>query len=106
LVGRDNVEGPYYEYSGRNMYDIRKSSQEPAYTDFFIKYLNLPSTQEALGLDHPIRYEPSSNEVYSSFQLSGDYVYPGYPEDIGFLLDQGIRVMYGSPRNSPHLLAD
>lgn len=95
--GRDNVEGPYYEYSGRNMYDIRKSSQDPAYTDFFIKYLNLESTQEALGINPLFRYEPSSNEVYSAFQLSGDYVYPGYIEDLGYLLDKGVRVVYASP---------
>ncbi|OIW35227.1 alpha/beta-hydrolase [Coniochaeta ligniaria NRRL 30616] len=90
---RDNVEGPYYEYSDRSMYDIRKSSQDPAYTDFFIKYLNLPSTQEALGVKLLSKYEPSSNEVYSAFQLSGDYVYPGYIDDLAFLLDKGVRVV-------------
>ncbi|KAB5580578.1 Alpha/Beta hydrolase protein [Coniochaeta sp. 2T2.1] len=90
---RDNVEGPYYEYSDRSMYDIRKSSRDPAYPDFFVKYLNLPSTQEALGVDLYFRYEPSSNKVYSAFQLSGDYAYPGFLEDLGFLLDRRVRVV-------------
>ncbi|KAB5536412.1 Alpha/Beta hydrolase protein [Coniochaeta sp. 2T2.1] len=88
---RDNVEGPYYEYGGHSMYDIRKSSQDPPYPDFFVKYLNLPSTQEALGVDLLFEYEPSSNEVYSAFELNGGYVYPGFLEDLGFLLDKGIR---------------
>ncbi len=48
-TGRDNVEGPYYEYSGRNMYDIRRSSDDNLVSDFFVRYLNLPSTQEACG---------------------------------------------------------
>lgn len=92
--GRDNVEGPYYEYSERNMYDIRKSWEESVYTDFFVKYLNLPSTQQALGVDLLFMYEPSNNEVYSAFQLSGDYVYPGYLDDLEYLLGKGVRVVY------------
>jgi hypothetical protein len=76
------------------MYDIRKPAQDPAYPNFFVKYLNLPSTREALGVASSFEYEPSSNKVYSAFQLSGDYVYPGYLDDLGFVLDSGVRVVY------------
>lgn len=88
------------------MYDIRKSSEEPAYSDFFVKYLNLQSSQEALGVDLLFRYEPSSNEIYSAFQLSGDYVYPGPLEALSLLLDMGVRIVYGSTQHPPAILAD
>lgn len=39
---RDNVEGPYYQYSGRGVYDIRHPYNDPTPMDTFVDYLNLP----------------------------------------------------------------
>lgn len=79
------------------MYDIRKFDALPASPGFFADFLNLPSTQEAIGVDIGYIYESSNNDVYLAFQQSGDYVYPNYLEDLEYLLDQGIRVMYVYP---------
>jgi len=92
-LGRDNVEGPFYQYSGRNMYDIRRMAEDPVVSDSFVDYLNLPSTRRTLGVDSNSTYEASSVDVYWAFQQSGDYVYPSYREDIEFLLERGLRVM-------------
>jgi carboxypeptidase D len=92
-IGRDNVEGPFYLYSDRSMYDIRRMSYEQPYPDFFIRWLNLPETQRALGVQVSFMYEESSHDVYSAFQQSGDYVYPGFKEDLEFLLAVGIRIL-------------
>jgi len=75
------------------MYDIRKLAAQPAYSDFFVKYLNLPETQKALGIEETFLYEPLSDDVYAAFQQSGDYVYPDYMSALGQLLDSGIRVV-------------
>lgn len=90
---RDNVEGPYYSYSERSMYDIRKNSNQRAYPDFFVKYLNTRETQDALGVALDFKYEDSSYDVYVAFQHSGDYAYPGFLEDLEFLMDKGIRIL-------------
>lgn len=90
---RDNVEGPYYSYSERSMYDIRKDSSQRAYPNFLVKYLNAPKTQEALGVALGFKYEDSSYDVYLAFQHSGDYAYPRFLEDLEFLMDKGIRVL-------------
>jgi len=90
---RDNVEGPYYTYSQRSMYDIRKTSDQRLYPDFFVKYLNEPATQEALGIAIDFEYKESSYDVYLAFQHSGDYAYPRFLQDLEFLLDHGVRVL-------------
>ncbi|PKS10615.1 hypothetical protein jhhlp_002370 [Lomentospora prolificans] len=90
---RDNVEGPYYSYSQRSMYDIRKASNQRPYPDFMVKYLNAPTTREALGVGVDFTYEDSSYDVYLAFQHSGDYAYPRFLQDLEFLLDRGTRIL-------------
>jgi Serine carboxypeptidase len=46
---RDNVEGPYYAYGGRGVYDIRHPYDDPTPPEYFVDYLNLPEVQNALG---------------------------------------------------------
>jgi hypothetical protein len=87
------VEGPYYEYSGRSMYDIRRTDGDEVVSKAFVDYLNLPSVREALGVNLTNGYEMSSQDVYFAFQQTGDYVYPIFLEDLGFLLDRGVRVV-------------
>lgn len=88
---RDNVEGPYYQFSGRGVYDIRHPYNDPTPPIYFIKYLNLPSTQQALGVN--LNYTQDANdEIYYAFQQTGDFVYPNFLEDLEMILNNGVRV--------------
>jgi carboxypeptidase C (cathepsin A) len=46
---RDNVEGPYYTFGGRGVYDIRHPYKDPTPPTYFEDYLNIPEVQDALG---------------------------------------------------------
>lgn len=94
---RSNVEGPYYDYGERGVYgkchktfllimdlarprivpklthcstDIRHPYDDPTPPDYFVDFLNLASTQEALGVN--INYtSTSSNSVGRGFASTG-----------------------------------
>ncbi|KAI9813836.1 MAG: hypothetical protein M1827_003626 [Pycnora praestabilis] len=88
---RDNVEGPYYEYGMRGVYDIRHPYDDPTPPTYFINFLNEASTQQALGVN--LNYTMDANdEVYYAFQQTGDFVYPNFIEDLEMILDNGVRV--------------
>lgn len=90
-ICRRFVEEPYYEYSGRGVYDIRHPYKDPTPPTYFIKFLNLPSTQEALGVN--INYtSDSSTAIYYGFAFTGDFVYPTFKTDVEMLLNNGVRV--------------
>ena len=64
---RDNVESPYYYYSGRGVYDIRHVYLDPTPPTYFEDYLNQATIQNALGVD--TNYSLDANEnVYYAFQ--------------------------------------
>ncbi|ETI22620.1 hypothetical protein G647_06696 [Cladophialophora carrionii CBS 160.54] len=92
---RDNVEGPYYYYGDRGVYDIRHPFQDPTPPDYFVDFLNLPSTQQALGVD--TNYTSSNNDVYYAFQQTGDFVYLNFLSDLEQILNSSVRVtlVYG-----------
>ena len=92
---RNNVEGPYYYYSGRGVYDIRHPSDDPTPPSYYVDYLNMDSTRNALGVN--LNYTQSNNEVYYAFQQTGDFVYPNFIEDLEMLLNNSVRVsmIYG-----------
>lgn len=93
---RDNVESPYYYFSGRNAYDIRAPSVDPTPPGYFLDYLNQASVQAAIEVD--TNYSAFSNlEVYYAFQQTGDFVYNNFIEDLEDILDSGVRVslVYG-----------
>ena len=93
---RDNVESPYYYYGGRGVYDIRHPFDDPTPPDYFVNYLNLATTQEALGVD--TNYTQYSNdEVYYAFQQTGDFVYLNFISDLEQILNSSVRVtlVYG-----------
>ena len=93
---RDNVESPYYEYSGRGVYDIRHPYNDPTPPTYFEDFLNLASTQEALGVD--LNYTQDANdEIYYAFQQTGDFVFPNFIEDLEMILNNSVRVslIYG-----------
>lgn len=93
---RDNVEGPYYSYGNRGVYDIRHPLDDPTPPDYFQEFLNLASTQEAIGVNTNYT-QYSNNEIYYAFQQTGDFVYPIFLEDLQVLLDSPVRIalIYG-----------
>ncbi|QIW97326.1 hypothetical protein AMS68_002844 [Peltaster fructicola] len=87
---RDNVEGVYYSYGGRGVYDIRHPINDPTPPEYFTQYLDLPAVQKAIGVD--LNYTESNSDIYWAFQSTGDFVYPNFLQDLEYLLDQGVRV--------------
>jgi carboxypeptidase C (cathepsin A) len=88
---RDNVEGPYYEYGQRGVYDIRHPIDDPTPPEYFADYLNLPAVQQALGVD--LNYTESNDEIYYAFQNTGDFIYNEFVSDLGHIIDSGVRVV-------------
>jgi carboxypeptidase C (cathepsin A) len=86
---RDNVESPYYYYSGRGVYDIRHEYDDPTPPSLYPDYLNLPEVQEALGVT--LNYS-GNNANYYAFQNTGDFIFPNFRLDLEYLLNQGVRV--------------
>ena len=84
------VRGPYLEVSGRNYYDMATFDPDPFPDPFYVGFLNQPHVQAALGV--PLNWTQSSGPVSSAFRSVGDYVRPGWLEDMAYLLDRGIKV--------------
>ncbi|KAG4029948.1 hypothetical protein MFRU_014g02390 [Monilinia fructicola] len=87
---RDNVEGLYYSYGERGTYDIRHPSDDPTPPTYFVDFLNLASTQNALGVN--LNYTDGNDDIYYAFQQTGDFVYPNFLEDLEYLLAKDVRV--------------
>ncbi|GKZ33466.1 hypothetical protein AbraIFM66950_003364 [Aspergillus brasiliensis] len=92
---RDNVEGPYYQFGARGVYDIRHPYNDPTPPSYFVDYLRKDSVMDAIGVD--INYTDSSSDVYYAFQQSGDFVWPNFIEDLEEILQLPVRVslIYG-----------
>jgi hypothetical protein len=86
----DNVRGPYLEYSGRNYYDMATLDPDPFPPPFYEGFLNQPYVQAAIGV--PLNWTQSSTAVSDAFRSIGDYIRPGWIEDLAYLLDNGIKV--------------
>nr|POE54182.1 carboxypeptidase s1 like a [Quercus suber] len=86
---RDNVEGPYYAYGGRGIYDIRHPIEDPTPAKYFQQYLNLPHVQNALGVN--LNYTQANNDVYYQFQDTGDFTL-SYISNLEHVLALGVRV--------------
>lgn len=94
----NTIEGSYIEFSGRGYYDIAHLNPDPFPPPYFLGYLNQHWVQSALGV--PINFTESVDSVYDAFKKTGDYPRSdvrGYLEDLGYLLDSGIKValVYG-----------
>ncbi|KAL8795127.1 MAG: hypothetical protein Q9195_002424 [Heterodermia aff. obscurata] len=87
---RTNVEGPYYTYGDRGVYDIRDPYDDPTPPLYFEDYLNLAPVQDAIGVN--LNYTDSNSDVYYAFETTGDFVYPTYKEDVEMILNNGVRV--------------
>ncbi|KAL8998288.1 MAG: hypothetical protein Q9169_002602 [Polycauliona sp. 2 TL-2023] len=87
---RTNVEQPYYVFGGRGVYDIRHPYDDPTPPPYFNDYLNKAEVQNALGVN--LNYTQSNNEVSYAFQLTGDFAYPNFIEDLEMILNNSVRV--------------
>ncbi|OQE31535.1 hypothetical protein PENSTE_c001G02100 [Penicillium steckii] len=92
---RDNVESPYYAFSGRGTYDIRHPANDPTPPSYYEKYLAKDSVMNALGVD--LNYTSSNSEIYYAFQQTGDFVWPNFISDLEDILARPVRValIYG-----------
>ncbi|KAJ5180398.1 hypothetical protein N7492_003608 [Penicillium capsulatum] len=92
---RDNVESPYYMFSGRGTYDIRHPSKDPTPPSYYMNYLANDTVLNALGVD--VNYTQSNGEVYYAFQQTGDFVWPNFLSDLEDILTRPVRValIYG-----------
>jgi carboxypeptidase C (cathepsin A) len=85
---RGYVEEPYYD-EGNNPYDVRPNAEQPP--EYFIEFLNLTSTQNALGVDMNYTAD-SSSTVASAFAEIGDFVFPQFIHELEGLLAAGVRL--------------
>ncbi len=86
----EHVRDPYLLYSGRNYYDMATLDPDPFPAPFYEGFLNQEHVQVALGV--PLNWTQSSEAVSDAFRGIGDYVRPGWLEDLAYLLDNGIKV--------------
>ncbi|KAJ5087807.1 hypothetical protein N7456_011423, partial [Penicillium angulare] len=94
----EKVEGVYPTYAQRGYYDITHKDPDPFPEPFYFGYLSQHWVQKALGV--PINFTESIDSVSRGFASTGDYPRAdvhGYLHDIGYLLDNGIKVslIYG-----------
>jgi carboxypeptidase C (cathepsin A) len=97
------VENMYDIYSGRDEYDMRYLTPDPFPYDYFVKYLNTPDVQKAIGAYQ--NFSTSSRTVSSAFGNTGDDDREsGTIEACQKLLDAGIQVMlyYGDAYICPY----
>ena len=87
---RTNVEEPYYVFGDRGVYDIRDPYNDPTPPTYFVDYVNQAEIQQALGVN--LNYTESNNDVGYAFQMTGDFVYPNFLEDLEVILNNGVRV--------------
>ena len=71
-------------------YSIRHPYEDPTPPTYFTDYLNLASTQAALGVN--LNYTDSNTDVYYAFQKTGDFVYPNFLTDLEMILNNSVRV--------------
>jgi carboxypeptidase C (cathepsin A) len=94
-IATGDLENPYFD-AGYGYYDIAAVSQDPFPRNFYVGYLNQPHVQRALGV--PVNYtNPGGSAPYYAFQNTGDYPRGGFMQDIGQLVDAGVKVhlVYG-----------
>ncbi|KAI2086569.1 hypothetical protein LOZ36_003279 [Ophidiomyces ophidiicola] len=93
---RDNVEGLWYAFTDRGVYDIRHPRDDPTPPEYYRDYLNKADVQNAIGVD--FNYTRSYNpQVYAAFSRTGDWGFPDFMKDLEEILEMPVRVtlMYG-----------
>jgi len=79
----------------RSYYDIAAPSTDSFPPKFYLEYLNNATVQAAVGA--VTNFTESDGAAYLAFRDTGDFIRGGQVEDLGVLLDAGIRValIYG-----------
>merc|ERR1712137_15171 len=92
---RAEIVSPYNQYAGRDYYDISTPSPPPFPPPFHEGYLNREWVQAELGV--PLNWTGNSPEASAAYRGIGDYPRDNWLDDLGFLLDNGIKVslVYG-----------
>ncbi|KAI8934484.1 hypothetical protein NX059_008186 [Plenodomus lindquistii] len=92
---RSEIVTPYTATSGRDYYDISTANPPPFPPPFHEGFLNREWVQAELGV--PLNWTGSSTQASNAYRSIGDYPRDGWVEDLGFLLDNGIKVslVYG-----------
>jgi len=90
-----NDQNPRTEFEfvfqlGLNRFDITHRDTDPFPFGFWQGFLMQNSVQTAIGA--PVNFTATSNAVSTGFNTVQDRFQPGYTENLGFLLDRGIRV--------------
>jgi hypothetical protein len=90
------VEVPYYSIGDRGVYDIRHPLADPTPPVYFIDYLNLASTQQAVGVDLNYTHD-YSRPVGRGFSMTGDEALRQSIRALERILENGVRValIYG-----------
>lgn len=90
----EKIREPYFD-TDHNYYDISAPGAASYPPPWYEGYLNQPHVQTSLGA--PLNWSQSSSAVAEAFQSIGDYDRPGWKEDLGYLLEKGIKVtlIYG-----------
>jgi hypothetical protein len=87
---RRNIVSPYTETSGLDYYDISTQSPPSFPAGFHQGFLNREWVQAELGV--PLNWTGSSPQASNAYRDIGDYPRDSWLEDLGFLLDNGIKV--------------
>ncbi|KAH9874888.1 hypothetical protein J1614_004375, partial [Plenodomus biglobosus] len=92
---RANIVSPYTATSGRDYYDISTKAPPPFPPPFHEGFLNRAWVQEELGV--ALNWTGSSPQASDAYRSIGDYPRDDWVADLGFLLDNGIKVslVYG-----------
>ncbi|OAL02709.1 alpha/beta-hydrolase [Phaeosphaeriaceae sp. SRC1lsM3a] len=89
-----NIRDPYFD-TDLNYYDISVPGAASFPPPWYQGWLNQPHVQQGLGI--PLNWTQSNSAVARAFRGIGDYPRPGWKEDLGYLLEEGIKVtlVYG-----------
>ncbi|PVI04010.1 alpha/beta-hydrolase [Periconia macrospinosa] len=89
-----NIRDPYFD-SDVNYYDISVPGAASFPPPWYEGFLNQPHVQQEMGV--AINWTQSNSAVSTSFRSIGDYVRPGWKEDLAYLLESGVKVslVYG-----------
>ena len=91
MMVADNVSSEYYISKHQNgWYDITHPGADSFPAPYLTGFLNQQWVQRALGV--PVNHTAASSAVYTAFTSTGDIVRAGLLEDIGYLLDHGVKV--------------
>ena len=94
-IGANATVVPYTSSKRAGWFDITHNGTDPFPPFYLAGFLNQQWVQAALGV--PVNHTFVSQPVAEGFDRTGDFAKGGLVEDLGFILDHGVKVamMYG-----------